>query len=94
MEINKIFTKNVISKVNKWNGLKKFSQNLEDKINLSRDCKKIKENQRYIDIVKKAPDVRQDKINEVREKIKAGNYFESVDLEEVAERIMNPHKDY
>ena len=61
----------------------------EDKIALSGEVKKLAEQKKYVDIVKKVPDVRWDKVNELKKQIKSGSYFENIDLDDVADKLLN-----
>lgn len=77
-----------LSKVVKNNSAKKKENIKSDKIALSGEGKKLTEQKKYIDIVKKTPDIRWDKVNSIKEKIKSGNYFESIDMNELADKII------
>ncbi len=89
MEINKIFSKIIPSKVDKNSAIKK-ANGIEDndKITLSGNVKNYAEQKKYIEIVKQAPDIRQDVVNKVLEKIKNDDYFDKVDLNKLAEKMI------
>ncbi len=93
MEINKIFTRLNTQKINKNSNTKKINDSNNDKISLSKESQKIKENQKYIDIVKESPDIRWDIVNKVKEKIKSGDYFNNIDLNKLADKILDPNKE-
>jgi len=57
----------------------------EDKIDLSSQAKKISE---YLEIIKKMPDVREEKIKEVEKGLAAGEYNSKEILEKILEKII------
>lgn len=57
----------------------------EDQVELSLIAKKISE---YVKIIEKMPGVREDKINEIKEKLASGGYKSKKILEETAKKIL------
>lgn len=92
MEINKIFGNINLSKVNKSNSAKKSGKIKGDQISLSNEVKKLAEQQKYIDIVKEAPDIRWDVVDKVKEKLDSDNYLDEIDMNLLAEKILNQNK--
>ncbi len=92
MEINKIFGNINLSKVNKSNSAKKNDKVKSDQISLSNEVKKLAEQQKYIDIVKEAPDIRWEVVDKVKEKLESDNYLDEVDMNLLAEKILNQNE--
>ncbi len=59
-----------------------------DVAEISREAKQLAEQEKIRELVNKAPDIRQDKIDEVKAKIERGDYNNEEVLKTVAERIM------
>jgi len=63
-----------------------------DSIQISSEAKKAAENARYIQIVKDTPDIRMDRVKDIKARIQDGSYNNFSDdkvLEMVAEKIAN-----
>lgn len=90
MEIKRIFKQLNLSNVNKNNSAKKKNEINKDEIAFSSEVKKYAKLKKYIDIVKKVPDVRKDVVEKVKKKINLENYFENVDLDKLADKIIDP----
>lgn len=67
------------NKINKADRLKK-----RDKIALST---KGKDYQMAMEAIKNVPDIRQDKVDEIKKKVNSGTY--NIDAEEIAEKMIN-----
>ncbi len=63
-----------------------------DSINVSDEAKSMGELYKATESVKQAPDVRQDRINEVKEKLKDPSYINDKVLESVADSVMDLFK--
>ena len=63
-----------------------------DSINLSSEAKSLSEMYRIADEVKRSPDVRQEKVAEIKEKLKDPSYINDEIVEKVAENIMGLFK--
>ena len=59
-----------------------------DQISLSAEAKQLAELQRAIDIVKNAPDVRADKVAEMKKFIASGGYSNSDVISKVADKLL------
>jgi len=89
MSIDKIGPINNINnynKVNKTNSSKK--SDASDSVNISKEALDMAESNRIFDIIKSAPDVRIDKINELKSKINNPDYIDNAIKNGVAEKIM------
>ena len=78
--IEEITKKEIKRELSKLSSSKK-----EDKIDLSEVARKILD---YVEVVKKLPDVREEKVKEVMEKISDGAYESKEVLEETLEKII------
>lgn len=92
MVIDKIGNiKNIIEpkKAHATTGSKDVKKN--DSIQISSEGKKAAEMSKFSQIVKETPDIRVDRVNEIKEKIASGTYDFNNDkiLEMVADRIAN-----
>ena len=63
-----------------------------DSINVSDEAKSMGELYKATETVKQAPDVRQDRIDEVKEKLKDPSYIDDKVLESVADSVMDLFK--
>jgi len=64
---------------------------IKDEVTISSSAlKKFKEgaDEKIKQIINNTPDIRLDKVNEVRERLKQGDYYQSVNLDVMAERIL------
>ncbi len=77
---------NGYNKVNKKNPSKDI--NLSDSVNISKEALDMAETSRIMDIVKSAPDIRTDKINEIKAKINNPDYINKEVIDKVAEKIL------
>jgi negative regulator of flagellin synthesis FlgM len=59
-----------------------------DKVSLSAEAKQMAELQRAVDIVKNAPDVRADKVAEMKKFIANGGYSNSEVINKVADKLL------
>lgn len=59
-----------------------------DSADISSEAKALAEESRIREMVDKAPDIRQDKVDEVREKLANGAYDNDEVMNQVAERLM------
>ena len=78
---------NSYNKINKKNSVEKSDSSYS--INISKEAMDMAENNKIIEIVKSAPDVRIDKINEIKAKINNPEYIDEAITGTVAEEIMN-----
>jgi len=60
-------------------------EGLKDEVDLSTEAKKISE---YVEIIKRMPDIRKDKIREVEKKLASGEYDSKQVLEETLRKII------
>ncbi len=80
--LNKIFGlkgKRAVQNVN--------NNNKNDSINISEEAKMLSEINKYKEIVKKLPDIRRDKVNEIKEKLKNESYMSEEIYKSVAEKL-------
>ncbi len=89
MNINKIGHLNFfkLGKVNKPKSVN--TNNNSYQVSISAEARKQAEIAKYQEIVKNSPDVRMDKINEVKKKIETGDYFNNFSPELLTNKIMN-----
>ncbi|MGC8765238.1 MAG: flagellar biosynthesis anti-sigma factor FlgM [Brevinematia bacterium] len=64
------------------------ARNLSDSAEISTEAKQRLEEEKLNSIMKNTPDVREDRITEVREKLSRGDYNKEEVINVVAERIM------
>jgi negative regulator of flagellin synthesis FlgM len=85
-----------VDPVSKWNKTEKTSRTNKkakpDSIDVSSEAKTMGEIYKATEEVKLSPEVRQDKIAEVKEKLKDPSYIDDKVLESVAESIMDVFK--
>ncbi|OHD12103.1 MAG: hypothetical protein A2086_04610 [Spirochaetes bacterium GWD1_27_9] len=72
-----------INKVNQQNNVKS-----SDSVDISSEALDVAEKNRILEIVKSAPDVRVDKIKEIKEKLKNPNYINDTLVKGTADNIM------
>ena len=77
---------NNYNKVNKTDSSKKVSSS--DSVNISKEALDKAENNRILEIVKNTPDVRIDRINELKSKINNPDYIDNAINDGLADKIM------
>ena len=77
---------NNYNKVNKSDPAKKVSSS--DSVDISKEALDKAENNRILEIVKNTPDVRIDRINEIKSKINNPDYVENAIKDGLADKIM------
>jgi negative regulator of flagellin synthesis FlgM len=85
-KIGPINNYNNLNKVNKTANLKKTDAS--DSVNISKEAAELAENNKILEIVKNTPDVRIDKINELKAKINDPDYINNAIKNGVADKIM------
>ncbi len=61
----------------------------QDEVSISSSAlKKFKADERIKEIVQNAPDIRIDKVNEVKEKLKKAEYLQNLNYGDVADKLM------
>jgi len=78
---------NGYTKVNKINSNKNIGQS--DSVSISNEAIDAAENKRIFEMVMSAPDVRRDKVEEMKEKLKNPNYINDTILKKTSEKIMD-----
>ena len=92
MSINKI---NSVNGINEYENMNSASQerntNIKESVSISNEALTRSEQKRIIEMVKSAPDVRADRIAEVKAKLAANpNYFDDVAvISETADKFIN-----
>ena len=85
-----------IDPVSKFNKAEKASKPTKkgktDSIDLSAEAKAMGEMYKASENVKQSPDIRQDRVNEVKEKLKDPSYISDKIIESVAESVMDLFK--
>ncbi|HPO50829.1 MAG TPA: flagellar biosynthesis anti-sigma factor FlgM [Spirochaetota bacterium] len=76
---------NGYSKTNKLNSNKSIGAT--DSVDISSEALSAAENKKIFEIVMSAPDVRRDKIEEIREKLKNPNYINETVLKKTSDKI-------
>ena len=90
MNINGLGHIDAVSKQNKAGKVAKpVSSEGKDSIKISSDAKAMAEIYNASETVKATPDVRMDRIEEVREKLKDPSYIDNVVIESVADSIID-----
>ncbi len=90
MNINSLGPVDPVSKQNKTNNVvKPVSTDSKDSIQISNDAKAMAEVYSVAETVKASPDVRMDRIEEVREKLKDPSYIDNKVIESVADSVMD-----
>ena len=79
-----------VAKFNKTEKTDKPSKtDKKDSINVSAEAKSMGELYKVAEIVKSSPDIRQDRVDEVKEKLKDPSYIDDRIIESVADNIMD-----
>ena len=85
-----------IGQVNGYNGYNKINKtnnnrniNSGDSVNISNEALDAAEKKRIFEIVMSAPDVRKDKVEEIKNKLKDPNYINDTILKETTEKILD-----
>ncbi len=90
MNINSLSPVDPVSKQNKTSKVvKPVSTGGKDSIQISSDAKAMAEVYNAAETVKASPDVRMDRIEEVREKLKDPSYIDNKIIESVADSVMD-----
>ena len=76
------------NKVNQVNWKKSSKTVGKDNVQISDEARKLAEEQRIQDTLKNAPDVREDRIAEVKAKLESGAYDNEEVMNNVAEKLM------
>ena len=93
MTIDRLGPVDPVSKFNKTDKAARTNKKAKpDSIDVSSEAKTMGEIYKATEEVKLSPDVRQDKIDEVKEKLKDPSYISDKVLESVAESIMDVFK--
>lgn len=82
-----------INGLNDYNKIKKTGRveksTTSDSVSISQEALNSLENKKIMDLVQKAPDVRADKIKEIKEKLKDPNYINDKVMNTVADNIVD-----
>ena len=90
MTIDKLGPIDPVSKFNKTNKTdRKDKTSKSDSVNISSDAKNMSEVYKAIEEVKLSPDIRLEKIEEIKKKLQDPNYIDQKVLESVADSIMD-----
>ena len=90
MNINSLGHVNSVTNQNKTNKVSKpVATDGKDSIKISNDAKAMAEVYSASETVKATPDVRMDRIEEVKEKLKDPSYIDNKIVESVAESVMD-----
>jgi negative regulator of flagellin synthesis FlgM len=81
--INKIFPKEGTPQTKKTD-----IQRANDSVEISNQAIRKFEEEKLINIVKQAPDIREDKVADIKARIKSGEYWENISLQKVAEELL------
>jgi len=88
-----------IGPINNYNGINKINKtsqaqktNSLDSVNISQEAKSMADSSKIKEIIQNTPDVRMDKINEVREKMKDPDYLDKIIADGLADKIMESFK--
>jgi negative regulator of flagellin synthesis FlgM len=84
-KIGPVSNYNNYNKVNKSDSSKKTGSS--DSVSISKEALDMAENNRILEIVKNTPDVRIDRINEIKSKINNPDYIDNA-IKETADKIM------
>ncbi len=85
-KIGPINNYNNYNKINKKDSLKDI--NTADSVSISKEALNMAETSKIMEIIKNTPDVRIDRINEVKAKLDNPDYIDNAITESVAEKIM------
>ncbi len=89
MDIDKIGPINNINNYNKLNKKEPINKSeSKDSVNISKEALNMAETNRAMDIVNSTPDVRTDRINEVKAKINNPDYINDAVNNSLADKIM------
>ncbi|OHD54282.1 MAG: hypothetical protein A2Y33_16555 [Spirochaetes bacterium GWF1_51_8] len=91
MEINGLGGIRPIDNTNKPNKVNLKSDSLglgSDNVEISEEAKKLAELSKYQEVVANSPDIREDKIAEVKAKLESGAYNNEEVMNAVAEKLM------
>ena len=77
---------NEYKKINKKGPIKKT--NLSDSVSISKEAINMAETSKIMEIIKNTPDVRIDKINEIKAKIDNPDYINKDIIDKIAEKII------
>lgn len=84
-----------IGPINNYNEYKKINKkgptskaNLSDSVSISKEAMNMAENSKIMEIIKNTPDVRIDRINEVKAKLNNPDYINTDIIDKVAEKII------
>ena len=90
MNVNSLGPVDPVSKQNKTSKVEKpVSTGSKDSIRISNDAKAMAEVYSAAETIKASPDVRMDRIEEVREKLKDPSYIDNKVIESVADSVMD-----
>ena len=90
MNVERLGPLEPVAKQNKTNKVSRpVKNNGSDSINISSDAKTMGEVYRVSEAVKSTPEVRMDRIEEVKEKLKDPSYIDEKIVESVADSIMD-----
>lgn len=90
MNVERLGPLEPVAKQNKTNKVNKpVKKNGADSINISSDAKTMGEVYQVSEAVKSSPEVRMDRVEEVREKLKDPAYIDDKIVESVADSIMD-----
>ena len=90
MTIDKLGPIDPVSKFNKTNKTDRIDKKEKaDSINISEDAKNMAEVYKATEEVKNSPDIRLERIEDIKEKLKDPNYINQKVLESVADKIMD-----
>ncbi|MBN2051443.1 MAG: flagellar biosynthesis anti-sigma factor FlgM [Spirochaetales bacterium] len=90
MTIDRIGPVDPVSKLNKTeNTSKVVKKDKADSITFSDEARNMSEIYKATENVRKAPDVRMDRVEEVRKKLEDPSYIDSKVVEKVAEEVMD-----
>lgn len=92
MDIKNITGMNEINKVHKTDKTKNIAKTDKtkrtDSVEISSKARRSVEVQKYIDIVKNSSDIRKDKIDSAKQKLKNGDYNKPEVYDKIAEKLM------
>jgi negative regulator of flagellin synthesis FlgM len=90
MTIDKLGPIDPVSKFNKTNKTGRINKKEKaDSINISEDAKNMAEVYKATEEVKNSPDIRLERIEDIKKKLKDPNYINQKVLESVADKIMD-----
>jgi negative regulator of flagellin synthesis FlgM len=90
MTIDKLGPIDPVSKFNKTNKAGRIDKKEKaDSINISEDAKTMAEVYKATEEIKKTPDIRLERIEEIKKKLQDPNYIDQKVMEAVADKIMD-----